>query len=143
MKIIFTITLYLSIVISVFAQGKVEIIYNNGLTHTNVKADIFQSDTTYLYTVTDAKMWTGETSTKIIYKGNYDKFLSFLRTAVAFAEENRKNIGAQTEIDGIPVKITKKVGIRCVTFGSNGEIKNTNENSLKGAIEALEKWKEL
>lgn len=60
MNKILIIILLLTSSIAIWGQNKSVTIYNNGLTHDNVSADIFNNDTTYTYSVTTAAMWTGK-----------------------------------------------------------------------------------
>ena len=123
------------------AQNKSVTLYNNGITHDNIKAEIFNNDTTYIYSVTTAAMWTGALSTKIVYKGNYNNFMAFMIPLLRFAEENQNNKGAKEVINGVNIESTKKIGVKCISIGGGKDINNTTYNSIKEAVEAIHSWK--
>ena len=119
-------------------KNKSVTIYNNGLTHDNVSADIFNNDTTYTYSVTTAAMWTGKLSTKIVYKGQYNAFINFMIQLFQFAEANKNNKGAKAVINDINVESTKKAGVKCISNRKWKGCKQTPPtNTIKGALEAI------
>lgn len=61
-----------------YGQSKRLVLYNNALTHDKILVNILNSDTTYIYSVSTKAAWTGELSTKIVYQGDYEDFLSFM-----------------------------------------------------------------
>ncbi|WP_346998915.1 hypothetical protein [Bacteroides cellulosilyticus] len=140
-KILIIIILLMSS-ITIWGQNRSVTIYNNGLTHDNVSADIFNNDTTYIYSVTTAAMWTGKLSTKIVYKGQYNDFTNFMIQLFQFAEANKDNRGAKTVINNINVESTKKAGVKCISIGNGKDVSNTTYKSIKGALEAIISWKE-
>lgn len=124
-----------------YGQNKSITIYNNGVTHDNISADIFNNDTTFTYSVSTAAMWTGKVSTKIVYQSNYNSFISFMLSLLSFAEENKNNKGAKTTIHNINIESTKKLGIKCISIGEGDDINNTNYKSIKNAVESIIAWK--
>ncbi|ALJ62734.1 hypothetical protein BcellWH2_05536 [Bacteroides cellulosilyticus] len=142
MNKILIIILLLTSSIAIWGQNKSVTIYNNGLTHDNVSADIFNNDTTYTYSVTTAAMWTGKLSTKIVYKGQYNAFINFMIQLFQFAEANKNNKGAKAVINDINVESTKKAGVKCISIGNGKDVSNTTYKSIKGALEAITSWKE-
>ena len=140
-RILVTITL-LILSICIYGQNKSVNIYQNGLTHDNISADIFNSDTTYVYSVTTAALWTGKLSTKIVYKGNYNDFMNFMTHLFQFAEANKDNKGAKTKIDNINIESTKKAGVKCISIGDGKDASNTTYKSIKEALESTSSWKE-
>lgn len=124
-----------------YGQSKRLVLYNNALTHDRILVNILNSDTTYIYSVSTKAPWTGKLSTKIVYQGDYNDFLSFMVPLLAFAKENIKNIGAKTVICGIPVESAKKVGIKCISIGEGNDINNTKYSSLQECMEAIFSWK--
>jgi len=126
--------------LSLFAQNQSLVIYNNDITHDNIKADIFNNDTTFVYSVTTAAMWTGKSKTSIVYKGEKTDFLEFMNSLLEFAQTNKDNKGAKAKIKDIEVESTKRMGIKCITIGSGKNATNTNYESISNAIEALRKW---
>lgn len=141
-RIIKSITILLLLLCSLhsFAQNESVVIYNNNITHDNLKANIYKGDTTYIYTVSIAAMWTGKVSTKIIYEGNYDSFISFIEPLVKFADKNKDNLGIKTSIQGIVVESTRKYGTKCIAIGSGDDITYTRYKSLKKMVDALDMW---
>lgn len=138
-KLLLAFLLFLPII--THSQNKSIVIYNNGLTHDNIKADIFNNDTTYIYSVTTAAMWTGKRSTKIVYKGAYDNFMSFMIPLLQFAEENMDKEGAETIINEIKIESTKKLGVKCISIGSGKDVSNTKYSSIKEAVGAIWNWR--
>lgn len=124
-----------------YGQSKRLVLYNNALTHDKILVNILNSDTTYIYSVSTKAAWTGKLSTKIVYQGNYEDFLSFMIPLLSFAEDNRDNIGATAIIRDIPVKSTKVLGIKCISIGEGDEINNTKYSSIKECVESVFSWK--
>lgn len=131
---------------SVIAQEiKTIEIYNNGITHTNIKANITYVDgkikeENVFYTVTSAAMWTGKLSSIVVYNGNIAQMADFLRVVFQFAQANKDNIGATITIEGRHVSMAKVMGIKCITIKTGDESVNTNLSSVSKALEALNKW---
>ena len=125
---------------------KVIVIYNDAITHTNIKAYLtYEMDTIVkedvYYSVTSAAMWTGKMNTQIVYKGNLSQMLEFFKEVLSFAEVNKDNIGAYATIDeNIYISITKIFGVKCVTIKNGPEVVNTNYRSINEAVIALENW---
>ena len=120
-------------------------IYNNGITHTNIKANITYIDGNItkedaFYTVTYAAMWTGKLSTVVVYNGNLNQMSKFIKLVLQFAEVNKNNIGAATTIEGRNISMTKEIGIKCITIKNGDESINTNFRSISKALEAIDKW---
>ncbi len=120
-------------------------IYNNGLTHTNIKANITYLEGNIIkeevfYTMTAAEMWTGKMSTVIVYNGDLTQMTNFFKAVLIFAEANKDNIGAITKIEERDVSMTKVAGIKCITIKHGDEKINTNFRSINKSIEALDNW---
>jgi hypothetical protein len=120
-------------------------IYDNGITHTNIKAIITYLDGNITkedvyYTVTFAAMWTGKLSTVVVYNGNLMQMSNFLKSVLQFAEVNKDNIGASTKIEERNVSMTKQFGIKCITIKIGSESINTNFKSINQALDELDKW---
>lgn len=140
MKYFITLLMLLSSYIA-YGQSKRLVLYSNGLTHDKILVNILNSDTTYIYSVTTKAIWSGKVSTKIVYQGNYEDFLSFMIPLLSFAKDNINNIGAKTEICDIPIESTKKAGIKCISIGIGENINNTKYSSIKECVEAVFSWK--
>lgn len=128
------------------AQTKTVTIYENGLTHTNIKADItynssgqITSSTAY-FTVSVAEMWTNAIKTTIVYSGTLADMKKFVASIDKFATENRDIKNAQTTICGKTVQLKRVMGVKCIVITSGSETINTNFTSISEALAELNKY---
>lgn len=120
-------------------------IYDNAITHTNIKANITSLDgkitkENVCYTVTYAAQWTGKLKTVVVYNGDLTQMQNFLKSILQFADNNKDNIGASTKIDNRKVSMAKQWGIKCITIKIGSQKINTNHKSISKALEKLDNW---
>ena len=120
-------------------------IYENFLTHTNIKANISYLDGNITnedvnYTVTYQAMWTAKMKTMVVYSGNLSETSGFLKEVMQFAELNKDSIGSSIISEGRNISIAKKFGFKVITIKYGDESIHTNFKSIMQAFEALDKW---
>ncbi len=120
-------------------------IYNNNLTHTNIKANISYTNgeitkEEVYYTVAYAAMWTGRLSSVVVYSGNLEEMSFFLTEINKFSQANEKNLGADTTIMERNVSINKVAGIKCIIIKYADESINTSFKAIDQAQTALNTW---
>jgi hypothetical protein len=146
MKKILITGIFIMLVNIVWAQESKTIqIYNNNITHTNIKAILTYLDSTIIkddvyYTVTYATAWTGRLNTVVVYNGDLEQMAKFLKLVLQFGEENKDNIGASIKIEGRIISMTKQFGIKCIAIKIGSESINTNFKSISQAAEELDNW---
>jgi hypothetical protein len=146
MKKLILLIAVLSIIYVAYGQETKTIqIYKNGITHTNIKANITYSNDTIIkedafYTVTYEEMWTTRMTTVVVYHGNLIQMSYFLKSILKFAEANKDNIGSYTRIEDRTVSMTQIAGIKCITIKVGDESINTNFKSISDALYALDIW---
>ena len=120
-------------------------IYENFLTHTNIKANISYlngniSNEDVYYTVTYKAMWTGKLKTMVVYSGNLTETSDFLSSVLQFSELNKDSIGSSMIFEGRNISIAKVFGFKVTTIKYGDEGIHTNFKSIKQASEALDEW---
>ena len=120
-------------------------IYNNNITHTNIKANITYvngeiTKEEVFYTVAYAAMWTGRLTSVVVYTGNLEEMSYFLNEINKFAQANAKNLGAETLIAGRNVSVNKVSGFKCIIIKYADESINTNFKAIDQAAATLNTW---
>lgn len=143
-KILITLVLLLTIVITTYAQSS-KVVYSNALTHFFLTC--VDNDTARVYIVSETSVpaknaWriSDQYETQVLKVFPESDIEKFLKETLAFAENAK--LDDEVKILGITVSYKKIYGISCIQFTNprtNVQF-NCNKRTIRKAIEALDEY---